>query len=354
MSWPETTPHEACPLHAHGDSARGVSPVGGAGAGGTAPPVPAGLCGPEECQAAGCDGISPEPCPSPLGWSEVLARFRAESTPFELRRTGSLLRGHIWGEGPALYILPGLTESAELYALLLYVLRDQFRCVVFDRIEDRRHSRIRLDDLAADLPAVANELGDDRLFLAATGAGSLTALATMLADAGRIERAALLGGFARKRFSAFERAVLCLGRLLPGRLKHVPLRQIAALQNHRPWFPPFDGSRFEFFLNSTGENLLATVAARADVVRRTDLRPQLANIEAPVLLLRTEGEGTVAARDSDELAAGLRHARTVFLANCGQLPHLTHPHRTAKAIAAFLTLTEDSTHPSAAAAVPVR
>ncbi|MGH7200709.1 MAG: alpha/beta fold hydrolase, partial [Planctomycetaceae bacterium] len=130
--------------------------------------------------------------------------------------------------------------------------------------------------------------------------------------------------------------VIRLGRHLPGRCERLPgLRAIQA-RNHRPWFPPFDRGRWQFFLDDTGCVPIRALAARAAIIRDADLRPRLADIAAPVLLVRCEGDGRVLSRCEDELEAALPDARSETLTGCGQLPFLTHPHRLAKSIREFL------------------
>ena len=76
-------------------------------------------------------------------------------------------------------------------------------------------------------------------------------------------------------------------------------------------------------------------AQRAAALQSFDVRPQLPSVTQPVLLVRTEGEGRVAARCHDELQAALPTVQSEWLHTCGQLPHLTHPHRLAKLLKPF-------------------
>jgi len=75
---------------------------------------------------------SSEACPTPLGWAEVLESFRAESTPWTVDVGGSLLQGRTLGHGQPLYFLNGISGNCELFCLLAWLLRDQYRCVLFD------------------------------------------------------------------------------------------------------------------------------------------------------------------------------------------------------------------------------
>lgn len=291
-----------------------------------------------------------EPCPSPLSWQQVLQAFRTESEPWTLDRGRYTLHGRTWGQGPPLYLLNGLGGSCELYALLVWLLRDDFRCVLYDypgtRAETLPPGRLSSRELAADLLAAADHLGDSRLSVYATSFGTLIALSAMLQSPERIERAVFQGGFAHRKLTLFERLLVRMARRMARPLDRMPLRRWVQRQTHRPWFPPFDASRWEFFVQNTGRVPVAALAQRADVVEREDLRPRLSDIQQPVLLIRSEGEGLVSATSHEELEEGLPETRTEWLALCGHLPYLTHPHRLAKRIRPFLTDEARGSHPA--------
>ncbi|HUG90360.1 MAG TPA: alpha/beta hydrolase [Planctomycetaceae bacterium] len=287
-----------------------------------------------------------EPCPAPLTASEVVTRMRADAPLWTLEHGGRTILGRTFGVGPPLYLLNGLTGTLDLYALLAWVLREHVRCVMFDWPVERSGTRRRrepLDAFAGDLIAVADLHGDERFAVYGPSFGGLVALAAMLDRPERIERAVLHGAFASRRLSVFERLLAVLGRTLPGTLARVPLCEAILRQNRRPWFPPFDAARFQFLLDDTGRTAIRTLARRAGLMRRTDLRPRLREITRPVLLVHTEGEGAVSARAQNELTAAIPDVRTEWLHTCGQLPHLTHPHRLAKLLRSFL---EDASGPS--------
>jgi pimeloyl-ACP methyl ester carboxylesterase len=280
-----------------------------------------------------------EPCPTPLTASEVLARLRQEAPLWSIDRAGRAIHGRTFGNGPPLYLLNGLLGTHELYVLLAWVLREHVRCVLFDWPANGPRAPRGREPIAAfveDLFGVADFHGDDRFTVFGTSLGGLVALAAMLDQPPRIERAILHGSAGARRLSILERLLVRAGRLLPGTLAGVPFHAAILRQNHRPWFPPFDAARFQFLLDDAGSTRTRTLAGRANVLQRTDLRPRLRAIHQPVLLVRTEGEGEVSARAQEELAAALPDARSEWLHTCGQLPHLTHPHRLAKVLRPFL------------------
>ena len=279
-------------------------------------------------------------CPPPLGWKQVLRSVQSESSEWTLNRNGYTIRGRTFGQGQPLYFLNGIGGTSDLFALLVWLLREDFRCVLFDYESGSRFPgsgpRCSAEDMAEDLFAVAH-MHDDQLFsLYATSFGTLVALNAMLHQPGRIERAVLQGGFAHRKLSLFEKMLARIGCFVPGSYRHVPLRKKIQWWNHRPWFPPFDLTRWQFLVENTGSLRIATLARRASLLIETDLRPRLNEIQQPVLLIRSEGEGMVSKQCHRELESGLMNTQAEFLNNCGHLPYLTHPHRLMKLVLPFL------------------
>ncbi len=279
-------------------------------------------------------------CPPPLAWQDVLREFIGAADAWYLDRPQYRLSGRTWGQGPPLYFLNGMGGSHELFCLLAYLLHHDYRCVLFDypgthRDDGASLAQVTLTDLEDDLLAIADQLGDDRLNLFATSFGCLVALGVMLRRPERIERAILQGGFAHLQLSAAERVLLRVFRWHPGRMWQVPLRRLIQQANHRPWFPPFDQTRWQFFSENSGGVPVRAVAHRAAIIRNADLRPRLPEVAPPVLVIRSEGEAVVAESSHDDLARGLPGARVEFMPATGHIPYLTHPHRLAKLIREF-------------------
>jgi pimeloyl-ACP methyl ester carboxylesterase len=286
-----------------------------------------------------------EPCPTPLAASEVLREFRVESDAWSIEHNGATIRGRTIGRGTPLILLNGIGGTHELYALFAWLLRDEFRCVLFDYPDDP--GRRTVGDFASDLFAVASAQAGDRFAMYATSFGSLVALQAMLRSPERTSRAILQGGFAHRGLSLAERGLVRLGRFLSGNVARLPLRAAVQANNHRPWFPPFDETRWNLFLENTGAVGVQAIARRAAALRDTDLRAALPQIAQRVLLVRSEGEGLVSTRSIDELAAGLPNARSEWMHTSGHLPYLTHPHRLAKLVRDFLSESASQHQPEA-------
>ena len=279
-------------------------------------------------------------CPTPLGWRQVVHAIQTDAITWELKRNGYVLRGKTFGEGPPLYFLNGLGGTCDLFALTVWLLREDFRCVLFDSADGFGYSgtgrRPSVEHLAEDLFAIAEMQDDQRFSLYATSFGTLVALEAMLQCPDHIDRAVIQGGFACRNLSFVERMLASMGCLLPGSLHRIPFQKRIQLWNHRCWFPPFDHTRWQFFADNTGSVPIATQARRASVLIDCDLRSRLKKIKQPVLLIRSEGEGLVSEKCHRELESGLVNKQTEYMNSTGHLPYLTHPHRLAKLIRPFL------------------
>ncbi len=281
---------------------------------------------------------SREPCPTPLVWSEVLAAWRRERRPIEVRLAGGIVRGASFGTGAPLYCLNAASGDFELFALTAWLLREDARCVCFDYppLAVPSAGESRLHHLSDALFAVADAQGDASFHVLAPGFGSMVAQSAMLDRPERVDRSVLVCGYAHRRLSLIERGLLTWGSFWPGRLKRVPGCRSVQMQNHRPWFPPFDASRWEFLADNLGSSRTRDVSRRLAALADVDLRPRLRDIRQPVLLVRTEGEGRVETACQDELQSGLPQAHSEWLHTTGQVPHLTHPHRLVKLVKEFL------------------
>ena len=275
-----------------------------------------------------------EGCPTPLAWQEVLTAFRTESQSWQITRDEATITGRTFGQGHPLYLLGGMSGSHELLALFAWLLKDQFRCVLYDYPEYRQQPT--LDDFAADLLAVADAQGDACIDLFATSFGTMVALKAMQTAPARITRAVLQGGFAHRLLSWAERRAIGFYGRVPWRYGSIPLREPIQRNNHQTWFPPFDATRWQFFLQNTGDIRARAVAQRGAIIRDTDLRQELAQISQPVLVVHGEGDGLSPLADAELLQQGLPRARLEVLHTTGHIPYLTHPHRLRKVVEEFL------------------
>lgn len=286
------------------------------------------------------NGEPAEPCPPPLAWQEVLGEFHSQAEVWYLERPGYRLTGRMLGNGPPLYLLNGFGGTHEIYALLVWLLRDRFRCVVWDypgtSVQTTTEETVTLDDLSDDLAAVAETCGDLSIDVYAPSFGSLVALNSMLRHSPLVRRAVLQGGFAHRRLSRFESWLARSCRFFPGPVKRFPGSRAVREHNHRRWFPPFDTTRWQFLEDTVGRVPVRALAWQAALVRDMDLRSLLSDVRQPILLVETEGEGRATRTCQQELSNALPNAKIETILGTGQYPQLTHPHRLAKVLRQFL------------------
>lgn len=286
--------------------------------------------------------VPAEACPPPLAWQEVLSEFHSQASVWYLDRPTYRLTGRMLGSGRPLYLLNGFGGTHEIYALLVWLLRDEFRCVLWDYPgtaagTDPQHS-VTIENLAADVADIAKTTGDSTIDLFAPSFGSLVALETLLRYPQLVRRAALQGGFAHRQLSRFESWLARSCRFYPGSLQRFPGSRAVREHNHRRWFPPFDKTRWEFLEQNAGRVPVSAMAWQATLVRSADFRPRLAEIQQRLLLIETEGEGAATRECQHELAASMLDTTTETLLGTGQYPYLTHPHRLAKVLRGFFAL----------------
>lgn len=278
-----------------------------------------------------------EGCPPPLQWQQVVAAFQEQSDEWHTETPAGKITGRVWGEGPTLVLFNGLGGSSELFALCVYLLKAQCRCVVLDYPTDRRVSWSVFCDSVSEV--VEEFAGVDGCHLFGTSFGSAVALETALRLGSRIKSVTLHAAFAHLQLTFFERFAATLFRWIPGRMRSIPLWHVIQERSHRLWFPPIDPSRWQFYLDNAGATPVKSLSRRFLMLSQCDLRSRLGQLEVPVISLQVEGEGETQSRCRDELSALIPNARTEFFHTTGMLVFLTHPHRLAKLIREFVAST---------------
>jgi pimeloyl-ACP methyl ester carboxylesterase len=283
---------------------------------------------------------SAEPCPTPLSTLEVFESFERESTAWEVATPMGPVRGQTLGQGPAMYFLNGLEGTGDLFRLLAWLLREEFRCVIFDGRLDPQVAEERVREAAfvpevRQLFAVADLHEDDAFLVYGSGFGGWAALAGLLAEQERFRGAILQAGYAQRRFKLLERLLMFLGRRSHRLWKEVPGWKSIFEQNHRRWFPPFDSPRWEMFQHIAGNRPVSQLAHKARTLREVHFADRLSEITKPILLLKSEGEGHLLRQHQEQMQNRLSNCREEFLKDTGRVPHWTHPHRVAKIIRQF-------------------
>lgn len=271
-------------------------------------------------------------CPPPLVWTQVLAKFREEARSFELPNHGTTVRGLTFGTGQPLYVLNHWSGTPDVFCLLAWLLKDQFRVVLIDYPLDAKS----WDDITPLPSQVATYLGDEQYDLFATGFGTVPALKHALAAGSALRRLVLHAPIVSMRLSLLERVGAGCFSLLPSSIANVPFRKRLLFSNHRLWFPPIDETRWQFLAADCLQTPIKTAARRFRLLHGVDLQAQLKDVRQPVLLVDCEGEPQRNKQAHQVLGRELPDATYEAVPNSGQVPHVTHPHRLAGLLKKFL------------------
>lgn len=278
-----------------------------------------------------------EPCPPPLAWQEVAQSFHESAQSRIVETPGCELKVVEFGTGRPVVFLPPPCGSVRLYCLTAWLLKEDYRSILFEI------PRFTVPPRPAQyLPAVAEVFslavehfvpGGADLF--ASSISSQIALQMMLARPHLVRSAYLQGGWGHRRYTLVERLMLQAGCRLPLALRHVPFWQSAQIENHRHWFPPFDETRFGFLVQEAGITRACDYARQMLAAAATDLRPRLSQIRSPVAVLHCEGEGRQIAETERELERLIPQVHIEEMPHSGLFPYLTHPQRLVKLLKSF-------------------
>ena len=277
------------------------------------------------------DGSPTAPsCPPPLAWSGVLREFHETSELVEVPFGKSKVTARVWGRGRPVYILNGVSGTADLFCLFGWLIRDEFRSVIIDYPEDASN----IDAYVDAIFAVADQLGDQKFDLFATSFGTAIGIEAGLRHSDRIKHLVLQGPLGNFKLSLFEWLAAKTLRWLPARLCRLPFRRRIHAATHRLWYPPLDETRWEFHVDNSGQTKASQVARRALWLHGT--KHNYAELRMPLLLVSGEGESPRYVEAATRMASAIVNAQHEHLSNSGHVPFITHPHRLANLVRPFL------------------
>lgn len=294
-----------------------------------------------EGKACGLDVATCCPATAPAALAETLARFEREAVR-GVCDTGRYRCPYFsWGQGPPLLLIHGIADDARSFVQLAAGLTAHFRCIAYDLPtgigDGARLSRYTHRDLVADAFALLDHLGCRRSYVFGSSFGSTIALEALRTRPERLPRAVLQGGFARRQLTWAEYLLIRLMRHWPGQVGALPLRRAALRRANARAFAAVPADVWDYFFERSNGQPVAAVAQRAMLIHRLDLRPVLAEIRQPVLLVCGDHDAVVDRSCDDVLAAGLPNAARVELVNCGHNPLFSHPEVLAEVVRRFLT-----------------
>ncbi|MCY2933185.1 MAG: alpha/beta hydrolase [Planctomycetota bacterium] len=280
------------------------------------------------------------PCPTPASLLNALADFNAKADVKIVKTPYYNTTCRILGDGPTLIVSPGVASTYEGFTLFLNTLAQQFRTIIYDYPGEQpndqsRLSKIHHNHLVQNLFEVMDSLSIGRAFLVGTSFGSTITLKALANDPRRFPKAAVQGGFARRKFSPAERIGLNLGRFFPGSVGNLPLHRPILTYNNRIHFPSEIDDRWQHYVEQNARTPINSMAHRLNIMSKLDLRPILPTIETPVLLIQGNEDRIVRRSNYDELQTGLKNSQGIVLPLVGHQPHYTHPEALAHLIANY-------------------
>lgn len=277
------------------------------------------------------------PCPAPADFRRELSLYDARAKVGRWHGPRYRMTFRTLGQGPPLFLVPGIASTYRIYALLANRLSERFTTILYEYPGDQPHDGANLAeighaDLVEDLFGLLDHLKIERAFLAAISFGSTVALRALHRRPRRFLRAAMFGGFAHRRIALLERLVLRGAAMAPGTLRRLPLRRAVLTYNCKLDFPSVIEDRFPFFLEQNGLTPIKALAHRARLLVDLDLRHILPSVNSEVLLIQGNEDRIVPRRDFDLLKAELRTAESVILPTVGHQAQLTHAELLARLI----------------------
>jgi pimeloyl-ACP methyl ester carboxylesterase len=242
-----------------------------------------------------------------------------------------------WGKGQPLVLIPGLAGGIELMGPLSRLLSEHFRVISYQlRGEDdcfALRRRFDLSDLVNDLAEFLEWHCLEAPAILGVSFGGVLALEFAARYPHRLGALAVQGVGVR-----FERGLL---------------QRVASVVLSRYLLPPDNpfvnqffnllfGSRqepgplFEFVTRQCWQTDQGVIAHRFRLVEKFDIRPRLARISVPTLVISGDRDLLVSNRSLRDLSIGLVNGRHVGVEGAGHLAAVTHPARIAEEVRRFL------------------
>jgi aminoacrylate hydrolase len=260
--------------------------------------------------------------------------------PKFLQRPDGNLAYDVVGDGPPLFLLTGLGGSRGYWANLVPMLAREFTLVLHDHMctgqSEGQRSEHTVVALANDVLALMDHLGIEKAHFLGHSTGAAIGQIIAEDDPGRVLKLVLYAGWA----GPDPYFALCF----EARKALVQGSGIVAYQRAAPFFlyPPSWISEDARRLDALLAGLIATsppadvLAARIDMLLSFDRRSRMLDIGAPTLVLCAEDDQLTPMHLSEELAAGIRHAKLSRLSWGGHAASQTCPTNFLKALLEFL------------------
>ncbi|MEA2831448.1 MAG: 3-oxoadipate enol-lactonase [Bradyrhizobium sp.] len=242
-----------------------------------------------------------------------------------------------FGHGPALFLFHSLLSDRASFDAIVPKLSQSFRVIVpelpgFGKSQSVGGDLAEVADRMAE--AVKDGANGGEAIVLGNGYGGFVALQMALRHPNLATKLILAdcgAAFSESGREAFRNMAAASKAKGLSAITDVAMRRLFA-PAFQEQHPDLMRDRREAFLKTDPEIFRAACAALAEL----DLRPQLGQLEAPVLVLVGEHDEATPPPMSHELAAGLPHARLKIIPGCAHVPQLQSPEIFLDAIGDFL------------------
>ncbi|WP_055585614.1 alpha/beta fold hydrolase [Streptacidiphilus griseoplanus] len=251
----------------------------------------------------------------------------------------NVLARTVRGSGPGLLLAHGAGGSVEAnYGPIIEELAAEHTVVGVDYPGSGQSptspTALELDDLADQLVAAADAEGLDTFALSGYSLGGPVAIRAAVRHPERVTALVLSATFAR--LDTRTDLTVAIWHQLYESGQHLLLAQyLTYLALSAPLLNSLSPAQVRAAAHQTAPALPAGTGAQVDLVRRTDVRADLAAITVPTLVVVTTGDALIPAGLQQELAAAIPGAQTTELAT-GHLPFLEQPNQWLESITGFL------------------
>lgn len=224
-------------------------------------------------------------------------------------------------------LVPGLNCSARLYAEQIPALWRFGPVTVADHTRDDSMDAIAARILAAAPPHFA---------LAGLSMGGYIALTMLRQAPERVRRLALLDTSARPETpEQTERRKPQIALAQAGRFAEVPALQFPIFVHRNRQNDDALRARVRLMAEETGAE--AFLRQQQAIMTRPDVRPLLATIRCPTLVLVGDGDELTPPALAREIAAGIAGSRLVVVPDCGHLSTMERPDAVNRALTEWMT-----------------
>ena len=218
------------------------------------------------------------------------------------------------GSGPAIIYVPGLDGTGQLFFKQIPSLAIDHRVVTF-RSRDR--GRFTYDDLADDLAAIIQDLGEQKATVVGESFGGTVALWFALRYPQMVSRLVVVNSFPRFRNRMTIKLGCLLGSGLPFRLL-LPVRRAANLLGLL--VDEVKREDREFFWRTIRTVSPEAYARRLRLINDLDVESRLAEIHAPTLFIAGARDLLVpSVREAKAMAAQMPNATVKVIKGAGHV-----------------------------------